>query len=238
MTTLHGIACALQVLDAVEHGIDLLDTAYATEMAAAGHALVFPLHHFVAQLHTLASPSDVRGGKHADEHVDAASPPQRPPFDVATDDAAATDRRQQSVSSQSVSQSISQNLTLDMADLAHGEDKAPLLCGCSCYTCSNYSRAYLHHLVLSEELLASVLLEMHNTHHMQSWFALLRADIADGGFGHYAAWFRANAREQSPVARKPLADAVPIAGTEDAVISSRRTGPSHARQRSETRGHR
>jgi len=51
-------------------------------------------------------------------------------------------------------------------------DDGPLVLGCSCMTCKTYSRAYLYHLVCSKELLAEILLFIHNLHHL---LALLRA---------------------------------------------------------------
>lgn len=45
-------------------------------------------------------------------------------------------------------------------DFEHREDFRPLLEGCACYTCTNHSRAYIHHLLNVHEMLASVLLMM------------------------------------------------------------------------------
>jgi queuine tRNA-ribosyltransferase len=47
------------------------------------------------------------------------------------------------------------------------EDPRPLEEGCTCYTCQNYSRAYLRHLINCGELLAYRLLSLHNLHCMQ-----------------------------------------------------------------------
>lgn len=45
-------------------------------------------------------------------------------------------------------------------------DDRPILPGCSCMTCSMHSRAYLYHLVKTKELLAEILLFIHNLHHL------------------------------------------------------------------------
>ena len=45
-------------------------------------------------------------------------------------------------------------------------DDRPILLGCSCLTCQKHSRAYLYHLVMTKELLAEILLFIHNLHHM------------------------------------------------------------------------
>jgi len=59
-------------------------------------------------------------------------------------------------------------------------DFGPLVAGCTCYTCSNFTRAYLHHLVATKEMLARVLLTLHNLHHYQAFFVALQLAIRDG----------------------------------------------------------
>jgi queuine tRNA-ribosyltransferase len=44
----------------------------------------------------------------------------------------------------------------------HKRDPAPLESGCPCYTCAHFSRAYLHHLFLAQEMLGPTLLSLHN----------------------------------------------------------------------------
>jgi queuine tRNA-ribosyltransferase len=44
----------------------------------------------------------------------------------------------------------------------HKRDPAPLESGCPCYTCRTFSRAYLHHLFLADEMLGPTLLSLHN----------------------------------------------------------------------------
>lgn len=78
-------------------------------------------------------------------------------------------------------------------------DKGPLVAGCSCFTCRNHTRAYLHHLLHTHEILGSVLLEVHNMHWWLGFFGAMRAAIQQGRFKQYAAWFverRARAGEE------------------------------------------
>ncbi|MCG8325934.1 MAG: tRNA guanosine(34) transglycosylase Tgt [Thiotrichales bacterium] len=49
--------------------------------------------------------------------------------------------------------------------------------GCACYTCRNYSRAYLHHLDRTREILGARLNTLHNLHYYQSLMQALRAAI-------------------------------------------------------------
>lgn len=54
------------------------------------------------------------------------------------------------------------------------EDFDPLVRGCSCYCCKNHTRAYIHHLLVTNELLAGVLLMMHNFEHYFGFFHSIR----------------------------------------------------------------
>lgn len=52
----------------------------------------------------------------------------------------------------------------NIANAKYKEDFKPLFKECECYTCKNYSRAYIRHLVVSKEMLAASLLSIHNEH--------------------------------------------------------------------------
>lgn len=60
----------------------------------------------------------------------------------------------------------------------HKADTRPLDEACDCYTCRNFSRAYLHHLDRCGEILGSMLNTIHNLRHYQWLMASLRAAIA------------------------------------------------------------
>ncbi|MCK6507019.1 tRNA guanosine(34) transglycosylase Tgt [Myxococcota bacterium] len=60
------------------------------------------------------------------------------------------------------------------------DDRRPVDPACACYTCRSFSRAYLRHLFLSNEILAPRLLTLHNLTFYQSLMARLRAAIAQG----------------------------------------------------------
>ena len=61
----------------------------------------------------------------------------------------------------------------------------------SCPACINHSRAYLHHLIRSEEILGAMLLTWHNLHYYQDIMRSLRASIERGTLGHDIAAFEA-----------------------------------------------
>ena len=56
----------------------------------------------------------------------------------------------------------------------------PLDAHCSCYTCSNFSRSYLHHLDKTKEMLGSMLQTIHNLHYYLSLMRNLRLSIETG----------------------------------------------------------
>lgn len=62
------------------------------------------------------------------------------------------------------------------------EDVSPLDKTCSCYTCNNFSRAYLRHLFLAHEILGLTLLSIHNIFFFQTLMQQIRASIANGKF--------------------------------------------------------
>jgi queuine tRNA-ribosyltransferase len=66
------------------------------------------------------------------------------------------------------------------------EDKLPLDPNCSCICCRKYSRAYLHHLFRTDEMLGPVLLSTHNLQHYLSLMQDIRSHIDSGTFAQFA----------------------------------------------------
>lgn len=61
-------------------------------------------------------------------------------------------------------------------------DMSPLMVGCVCYTCQNYTKAYIQHLFRAKELLANTLMSIHNLHFIVDLVDQMRASIDDGSF--------------------------------------------------------
>ena len=99
---LHGTVSPLQILRAVELGVDLFDGSYPLVISELGEALVFSFAGVLGE--------------------------------------------QQ------------QQYKLNLWDAVYSRDKGPLVAGCTCYTCKTHTRAYVHHLLNTRELLAPVLL--------------------------------------------------------------------------------
>jgi len=70
-------------------------------------------------------------------------------------------------------------------------DAGPLDPDCDCYTCKNYSRAYLHHLDKCKEILGSQLNTLHNLHFYQKVMQGLRKAIEQGKLDNFVAEFYA-----------------------------------------------
>ncbi len=79
----------------------------------------------------------------------------------------------------------------------HKADTRPLDESCGCHTCRNFTRAYLHHLHRTGEILGARLNTIHNLFYYQTLMAEMRAAIEQGAFAGFVARFRrARAGEQ------------------------------------------
>jgi queuine tRNA-ribosyltransferase len=76
---------------------------------------------------------------------------------------------------------------VNLRNARHTDDPRPLEGDCRCPACRDYSRAYLHHLVKSDEILASMLLTWHNLTHYQELTAWLRQAIGERRLAAHAA---------------------------------------------------
>uniref|UniRef100_A0A8C8FFJ7 tRNA-guanine(15) transglycosylase-like domain-containing protein n=1 Tax=Oncorhynchus tshawytscha TaxID=74940 RepID=A0A8C8FFJ7_ONCTS len=63
---------------------------------------------------------------------------------------------------------------INLKDERYRDDFSPLVEGCGCYHCRNHKRACLRHLLVTNELLAGVLLMLHNMAHYCAFFTALR----------------------------------------------------------------
>jgi queuine tRNA-ribosyltransferase len=80
---------------------------------------------------------------------------------------------------------------LNIRNAVHQKETGPIEEGCGCYTCRNYSRAYLKHLDKCGEILGAHLNTIHNLYFYQRLMADIRAAIEADRFAAYAAEFYA-----------------------------------------------
>ncbi|MBK6974381.1 MAG: tRNA guanosine(34) transglycosylase Tgt [Sterolibacteriaceae bacterium] len=78
---------------------------------------------------------------------------------------------------------------LKIRNAKHKDDPSPLDETCACYTCRNFSRAYLHHLSRVKEILGAQLATIHNLHYYQQLMRELREAIESGALADLIARF-------------------------------------------------
>ena len=92
-------------------------------------------------------------------------------------------------------QAFTRHGVVNIKNARHQEDPRPLDEACSCPACRKYSRAYLHHVFRSQEIISSMLLTWHNLHYFQELMQGMRAAIAAGQFSAWEAAFHAQRAE-------------------------------------------
>jgi queuine tRNA-ribosyltransferase len=80
---------------------------------------------------------------------------------------------------------------INIRNAKFAEDQRSLDADCDCPVCTTWSRAYLHHLVRSGEMLGAMLMTQHNLHFYQALMATMRSAIAEGRFAAFQAEFAA-----------------------------------------------
>jgi queuine tRNA-ribosyltransferase len=94
-------------------------------------------------------------------------------------------------------QAFTRSGTLNLRNARHANDPMPLDPECRCPACAGYSRAYLHHLSRSSEILGSMLLTAHNLRYYADLMAGMRTAIEMGSLADFAAAFE-NTDETDP----------------------------------------
>ena len=92
-------------------------------------------------------------------------------------------------------QAFTRRGVVNIKNARHADDPRPLDEECTCPACSKYSRAYLHHVFRSGEMISGMLLTWHNLHYYQELMAGMRAAIAAGNFAAFEADFHARRAE-------------------------------------------
>ncbi len=65
------------------------------------------------------------------------------------------------------------------------EDFSPIDAECDCYTCENYTKAYIHHLLKNDEMLGASLASIHNERFVVRTVDLIRESLIEGSFFEY-----------------------------------------------------
>jgi len=87
---------------------------------------------------------------------------------------------------------------INLRNARFAEDEGPLDSDCACPVCATWSRAYIHHLIRSSEILGAMLMTEHNVGFYQQLMAGLRSAIAEGRLAAFAGAFRTRYSGFSP----------------------------------------
>jgi len=81
---------------------------------------------------------------------------------------------------------------MNLKNAQYARDFGPLDPECTCSTCTQYSRAYLRHLVSTKEMLSSILLSIHNLHFLLDLTARARVAVEENRYGAFVAEWMAS----------------------------------------------
>jgi queuine tRNA-ribosyltransferase len=81
---------------------------------------------------------------------------------------------------------------INIKNARHQNDPRPLDVSCQCPACKNYSRAYLHHVFKSQEIISSMLITWHNLHYYQELMERMRTAILTKSFAEFELEFYTN----------------------------------------------
>ncbi len=94
-------------------------------------------------------------------------------------------------------QAFTRRGALNLRNARHADDPAPLDPECRCPACAGHSRAYLHHLCRSGEILGAMLLTAHNLRYYADLMAAMRQAIEAGALAAFAAGFAEAQQERA-----------------------------------------
>jgi len=83
-------------------------------------------------------------------------------------------------------QAFTRRGAINMKNARHKDDERPIDADCGCRACHYYSRAYVHHLVRSDEILGPMLMSQHNIQFYQDLMADMRDAISEGRMDAFA----------------------------------------------------
>ena len=145
-----------QILDAAQNGVQFIGSSLPVLLARSRRALVLDVHGW-------------RDEKKDEEDREGRAK-KRPWTDGASSTSAST----------STANPIRNDGCICLEDRSFARDTASFVGGCSCLACAGHNRAYVHHLINAKELLAEILLFVHNLHHLLSMLQEMNDATASG----------------------------------------------------------
>ncbi|XP_006211408.1 queuine tRNA-ribosyltransferase accessory subunit 2 isoform X1 [Vicugna pacos] len=143
-----GVSRPDEVLECIERGVDLFESFFPYQVTERGCALTFSFDYQPNPEETLLQQNGTQ------EEIKCVDQTKK-------------------IKTTSCNEEMT-SFEINLKEKKYQEDFGPLLRGCSCYCCKNHTRAYIHHLLVTNELLAGVLLMMHNFEHYFGFFHSIR----------------------------------------------------------------
>lgn len=155
------------ILEDIEVGVDVVSTVYPLQLATAGRAFV------------LSPPVELQAPRSAGRQLYGCTTEVE---EVGKKRGRSAEEQDDNVKRARVSQ---ESFTMDLWHPAFERDARPLEAGCGCIACQRHTRAYVHHLLKSNELLAEILLYQHNQWRLLDAFGTIRKEIQSGTFAQW-----------------------------------------------------
>ncbi|XP_042532647.1 queuine tRNA-ribosyltransferase accessory subunit 2 isoform X1 [Dipodomys spectabilis] len=149
-----GVSQPDEVLECIERGVDLFESFFPYQVTERGCALTFSFDYQLNPEETILQQNGIQEEIKCMDQVKKAK---------------TTGCNQEMTS-----------FEINLKEKKYQEDFNSVVRGCSCYCCKNYTRAYIHHLLVTNELLAGVLLMMHNFEHYFAFFCSIREALTSG----------------------------------------------------------
>ncbi|XP_068210253.1 queuine tRNA-ribosyltransferase accessory subunit 2 isoform X2 [Palaemon carinicauda] len=159
----------LTVLSLIEVGIDMFDSSFPFLVTERRGALTF-----ASSLDSTHSNNTVN--QESFKHQDKKFKSDEKNSTGAEDDKKTKDNKENCLEEEGA---ITSPFEICLKEESNFELMEPLLEGCACYSCKNFTRSYIHHLVKVNEMLAPVLLMIHNLHHWNTFFESIRSAIKE-----------------------------------------------------------
>ncbi|XP_065201571.1 queuine tRNA-ribosyltransferase accessory subunit 2-like [Planococcus citri] len=150
---IHGAWNPKSVVEMVKMGVDLFDTSFPYFMTENGWALVFNynIENLLSDEVNLYENCAIRFNDDKNSSDKPSANPEKKNSDKP--------------------------LYISLHDTKYFDDLTPILNKCNCLACKNHTKSYIHHLLVTKELLAPVLLTIHNMHHYMQFFAKIREHL-------------------------------------------------------------
>mmetsp|Transcript_11813 Transcript_11813/g.11455 ORF Transcript_11813/g.11455 Transcript_11813/m.11455 type:complete len:560 (+) Transcript_11813:71-1750(+) len=213
-----GIGGVRDIFHGVRHGIDTFDCVHPSRLGRHGGALVMTAHwdeepNEVKSVTPMTMAIEVKQEKLRRKNLDRMKTKARQdglkvPEDIIEENISSIEDFRESTSSSSTSDGDSKNVQgnsgnsenqkkslrmvrehINVCKSRMRNDPRPIDITCECYTCKNFSRAYLHHLFKARETLGGTLVTIHNVFFMNRLMGQIREGIANDNLDEVEAAF-------------------------------------------------